>query len=471
MHFLFKKPLDKWEVTRLHDLGVCSSSLVMSAPATLKRKLDDTASCQKLYALRARMSQLDLSAVIVGSADAHASEYVADCDKRRAFISGFTGSAGTGLITATAALLYTDGRYFNQAQQQLSSEWTLMRTGEREVLSLEDWAAKHLPTGATVGVDPFLTSASEATKLREKLAPHEQALVSVDHNLVDAIWGTERPVASCAPLRVHPLAYAGVTVTDKLAQLRSKLRAAGCFAQVISALDEVAWLLNIRGGDVQCSPVAIAYAVVTLSTVLLFIDSRKLTAEVRAHLIAAGVQLEQYEQLIPYLDDCLQPDAAATATAAASADATASETTIANAAAAAAAAAAADATVNDNATAAVEQCSSVLLDPAQTSLAVQEAVAAQCTVVSVPSPVALMKAVKNAAELSGMRACHIRDGVALTTFLSWYVPYSYNGLFKYSTIWFAYEQTAVISAGLLIVHTTVLLQRIHVQCEAVQQLH
>jgi Xaa-Pro aminopeptidase len=372
----------------------------MSASASLKRKLDGAASdgCQKLHALRARMSELDLSAIIVGSSDAHASEYVADCDMRRAFISGFTGSAGTCLITTTAALLYTDGRYFNQAQQQLSSEWTLMRTGERDVLSLEDWIVKHLPTGATVGVDPFLTSASEATKLKEKLAPQEQALVSVDRNLVNAVWGKERPAAPCAPLRVHPLAYAGVSVADKLQQLRAKLREAGCFAQVISALDEVAWLLNIRGGDVQCSPVAIAYAVVTLDACLLFVDNNKLTAEVREHLAAAGVQLEQYEQLIPCLRDCLTPDTAATDSTA-SADATG--------------------TVNGNAAATAEQCYSVLLDPAQTSLAVQEVVAAQHTVVSVPSPVALMKAVKNTAELNGMRESHIRDGVALTTFLSW----------------------------------------------------
>jgi Xaa-Pro aminopeptidase len=184
-----------------------------------------------------------VDAVIVPSGDAHQSEYVASCDDRRAFISGFTGSAGTALVLQSQALLWTDGRYFLQASEQLSSDWTLMKSGEPGVLGMEDWLAEHLQPGQRVGVDSDLMSGAAAKGLSHKLSAKGVTLVPLGTNLVDAAWPT-RPAPSRALLHLHPLELAGEGVADKLGRVRAKIGAAGADAAVFSMLDEVRFASN-----------------------------------------------------------------------------------------------------------------------------------------------------------------------------------------------------------------------------------
>eukprot|EP00850_Spirogloea_muscicola_P025140 SM002279S07718 [mRNA] locus=s2279:28:1558:+ [translate_table: standard] len=241
-----------------------------------------------------------VDAYVVPSEDPHQSEYSAECFGRRAWLSGFTGSAGTAVVTAGAAALWTDGRYFLQAQAQLPDGWALMRSAQPGVPNIDDWLCETLPDGARVGFDPYLHSADAAATLRATLARKGQALVPLyTGNLVDSVWGAARPPPPFAPLRVHDLAYAGAPVAAKLAEVRTHLTEAGATATVVSMLDEVAWLLNVRGGDVPHCPVALAYAVVSLDSATLFVDAAKVTEPVAAHLASAGVGVQPYEDMVP----------------------------------------------------------------------------------------------------------------------------------------------------------------------------
>ncbi|CAM9209508.1 unnamed protein product, partial [Hapterophycus canaliculatus] len=295
---------------------------------------------EKLRLLREVMSEQGVSAYLVETQDAHQSEYVADHDKRREWLTGFTGSAGTALVTSTKALMWTDGRYFLQASQQLSADWTLMRLGEQGVPSLEQWleqeAAAVRDAGTTaaatvaavavaaaaavseqkggedagprreagltgeedpsasngsgktttavggfrLGVDPWLLSAGTARSLTAKLAESGGCLVPISCNLVDQIW-TEQPSVPQQPVRVHPLKFAGVAVTKKLAAVRKLVVDARASSLVVMAMDEVAWLFNIRGSDILYNPVAFAAALLTQEDAFLFIDSVKLGEEVK----------------------------------------------------------------------------------------------------------------------------------------------------------------------------------------------
>ena len=267
--------------------------------------LSTAAAARRLAELRRLMAQCQppLAAYIVPSSDAHASEYVAEHDKRRAFLCGFTGSAGTAVVTGTEALLWTDGRYFLAAQQQLAPGlWRLMKDRLRGTPSVEDWLAGALPRGARVGLDPRLFSVAGVRRLQARLAQAGAALdtSAARGNLVDAVWGSEagrfeggaptapQPPPPSAPAFVHPVRFAGASLEEKLARVRAALRIEGCAALVVAALDEVAWLLNLRGADVQCCPVVAAYAFVTLDGAVLCVDARKLGAETRAHLAAGG---------------------------------------------------------------------------------------------------------------------------------------------------------------------------------------
>ncbi|CAI5982289.1 unnamed protein product [Closterium sp. NIES-64] len=350
---------------------------------------------KRLRRLREVMAEVDggkgVNAFIIPSEDPHQSEYMAPCFERRAFISGFTGSAGTAVVTRERALLWTDGRYFLQAEQQLPPGWDLMRAGMPGVPSVADWLAEALPAGSRVGVDPFGHSADNVRGLADTLAAslsfeqpclmnhlrlsrHPQhplpppsrrlqfvhsadnvrgladtlaACVCVhpspssfnppslfrcrlqfvhsadnvrgladtlaasssvvvpllrESNPVDVVWGAERPAPPSAPMRVHPIEFAGQTVRAKLQQLRAEMREAGATALLVSALDEVAWLLNVRGADVPHCPVTVAYAVVEAEAAHLFVDPSKVAAPaVAEHLAAAGVSVKPYGDLVPFL--------------------------------------------------------------------------------------------------------------------------------------------------------------------------
>lgn len=192
----------------------------------------------KLSLIRERLSAVQVDALIVESGDAHQSEYVHESDMRRAFISNFTGSAGTALVLSDKALLWTDGRYFLQASQELSDEWTLMRSGDPGVLELRDWILSTLPQGSVVGVDPLLITAANAKSLKNLFASKGIVLKALDFNPVDAIWA-DRPEPPLGSVRVHDIKYAGLSVSEKISILQAELARQRARAIVITMLDEV----------------------------------------------------------------------------------------------------------------------------------------------------------------------------------------------------------------------------------------
>ncbi|XP_035674151.1 xaa-Pro aminopeptidase 1-like [Branchiostoma floridae] len=245
-----------------------------------------------------------LNAYIIPSGDAHHSEYISPCDMRRAFISGFTGSAGTAIVTDNHAAMWTDGRYFLQADQQMDRNWTLMKMGMSKTPSQEDWLVKVLPEGARVGVDPFLLSIEEWKRLSSKLESSGHKLVAADQNLVDLVWD-DRPEPPSNPLMVLSTKYTGCPWQDKVRQARDQMQEKGAAVLVVTALDEVAWLFNLRGSDIDFNPVFFSYAMIGKEYVKLFIDESKLDNAARVHLMLdADKNTEDYMkvEIFPYDD-------------------------------------------------------------------------------------------------------------------------------------------------------------------------
>ncbi|KAG5390164.1 hypothetical protein IGI04_031705 [Brassica rapa subsp. trilocularis] len=236
-----------------------------------------------------------LDALVVPSEDYHQSEYVSARDKRREFVSGFTGSAGLALITKNEARLWTDGRYFLQAIQQLSDEWTLMRMGEDPLV--EVWMSDNLSEGANIGVDPWCVSVDTANRWGKAFAKKSQNLIPTTTDLVDEVWKS-RPPPEMNPVLVHPLEFAGRSVSDKLTDLRAKLKQESARGLVIAALDEVAWLYNIRGTDVAYCPVVHAFAIVTTDSAFLYVDKKKVSNEVSEYFKGLGVEVKEYTDVI-----------------------------------------------------------------------------------------------------------------------------------------------------------------------------
>ncbi|KAK2080907.1 hypothetical protein QBZ16_000761 [Prototheca wickerhamii] len=318
-----------------------------------------------------------VSAFIIPTEDAHMGEYPPDCDARRVFITGFTGSAGTAVVTDTEAACWTDGRYFLQAADQLEEGWTLMKHGTPECPEIEDWLVSKLPAGAAVGFDPWVHTVSGSEKLRGVLEREGLRLVPLASNPVDEVWGAARPAAPSGAVRLHALEWAGKAATEKLAELRAEMAKRGASALLVTALDEVAWLLNIRGADVDHNPVVLAYVLVEKEAATLFVDELKVGPEAAAALAAAGRVRSALARA---------------------------------------------------ATEAVAAGTRVWLDPGKVNAALREtAASAALTDADAPAPasarrgtpVALAKAIKNEAELAGMREAHLRDAVALVGFLRW----------------------------------------------------
>ncbi|CAE7168224.1 unnamed protein product [Rhizoctonia solani] len=347
---------------------------------------------ERLTALRSLLKENQVDAYVIVSEDQHSSEYLAACDARRAFISGFDGSAGCAVISTSGAFLFTDGRYFLQAEQQLDNNWTLMKQGLPGVPTWQEFLAKKLPEGTKIGIDPTLISVSDATSLRTTLTPRNSSLVPIATNLVDKIW-TSRPPRPARPIRPLSLKYAGTSAAEKLSALRAKLSRAGATGVVISLLDEVAWLVGMRGSDINYNPVFFAYAIVTPTTATLFVNPSQLTPEAQENLKEAGWDVDGYENVIKRLEELGSKVKEANEEEKDTEDDDADETQPKG-----------------------EAKGKVLVD-SKTSLAVAHALGEGHYHVA-RSSVADAKSIKNAAELDGFRNSHIRDGVALARYFA-----------------------------------------------------
>ncbi|KAL2270455.1 hypothetical protein VTJ83DRAFT_2639 [Remersonia thermophila] len=338
----------------------------------------------RLSALRALMKEKGVDVYIIPSEDSHASEYIAACDARRAFISGFSGSAGTAVVTLSKAALATDGRYFNQASRQLDANWHLLKTGLQDVPTWQEWAAEEAAGGKVVGVDPSLIPSSVAEKLDESIQKAGGAgLRAVAENLVDLVWGDARPARSSNPVALLPDRYSGKDTAAKLADLRKELDKKKAAAFVLSMLDEIAWLFNLRGSDIAYNPVFFSYAIVTPDSATLYVDEAKLDAAAKTYLEQNKVSIKPYNALFE--------DAKALAQ---------------------------EAEAKANAAGASGPLKKYFVSN-KGSWALKLALGGSKLVEEVRSPVGDAKAVKNETELEGMRQCHIRDGAALIRFFAW----------------------------------------------------
>ena len=325
---------------------------------------------QRLSNLREIMQREHLDAFIFPSTDPHNSEYVPDRWKGREWISGFNGSAGTAVVTMHAAALWTDSRYFIAAEQQLAgTEFVLMRERVAGTPTIAEWLGKVLSdiNGATVGVDGMVNTAADVEALISDLRQQGGITVRTNFDPLAVIWTNQPPIPT-TPIEVHLLEYAGESTTSKLSRIRMALRSLHADGMLVSALDDIAWTLNLRGSDVHCNPVFVSYLLIDTKTTTLFINDEKLTPEVRAYLTAQGVQTAPYN----HIKDALR-------------------------------------NYNEY---------NILLDPNVISYTLFKQVRTQ-EVVRASSPIPAMKAIKNEIEVEGFRRAMIRDGVALVKFLRW----------------------------------------------------
>lgn len=323
---------------------------------------------EKVALLRTEMKKNDIDVFIVFSADPHMGEYLPAEWQERTWLTGFTGSAGFVVVTSDKAGLWTDGRYFTQAPKELKgSGIDLFKDGIAGTPNYIDWIISETPEGATIAVNGLATSHANWVDLNTKLTKHKRHLK--DLPLLNTVW-TRRPVPSKNRVFEHPMAYAGQSVTDKIAAIREKMKAEGATAHVISSLDDVAWTLNLRGSDVECNPVFMAYVLLTLETCYLFVDVDKLDDDAIQLMKKSNVTLKPYDAFFDHLSNLKN--------------------------------------------------TSILIAP-NSNQSIFEAVKTDNTIIEKPVPGNLMKAIKNETEQKGFETVMVRDGVAMVKFLHWLI--------------------------------------------------
>ena len=324
---------------------------------------------QRISALREAMKHYNMGAYIIPSSDPHLSEYPADCWKSRQWISGFTGSAGTIVITADKAGLWTDSRYFLQAAKELEgSGIELYKMGLPETPGLPVFILRNLQENETVGLDGQTYSVADAEELNLVLKKKKITL-DVSRDLIHEIW-IDRPAIPGGMLFELPVEYSGKSTSDKLEAINTKLHEAGADGLVLCALDEIAWTFNIRGNDVEYNPVVVSYAFISEEETVLFILPGKITHEMSKNLQAEGVTLADYSKITSYL-------------------------------------------------AKLKDKTRLYIDPKKTNFALYNALPFSCEVIEGVSPVAMLKSIKNEKEIEGFSNAMVRDGVALTRFFIW----------------------------------------------------
>ena len=322
----------------------------------------------RISLLRAAMKQKGISACIIPGTDPHASEYIAEYWKERQWISGFDGSAGTAVVTLTSAGLWTDSRYFLHAAEQLEGTGIeLMKQGLPETLEILPWLANQLKPGEKVGVNSQMFSLNGYATMKTELKMNELDLVSID--LPALVW-TDRPAIPLNPFFVYDIQFSGKSTVDKLELVRAEMKKAYADVFVISALDDIAWLFNIRGNDVDYNPVVIAYALVENDKATLCIAPEKLTPETSDYLQSQGVTVAPYLAIYDLLKEIVPSKA-------------------------------------------------VLVDGGKLNQALFESIPKGCAIRNTMSPAFKLKGVKNEVEMAGVRNAMARDGVALTRFFIW----------------------------------------------------
>lgn len=328
---------------------------------------------QRLESLREVMKREHLAAFIFPSTDAHQSEYVADHWMGRAWISGFDGSAGTAVVTMHSAALWTDSRYFLAAEEQLKgTEFQLMKLKIPGTLLIAEWLGKELQDvdSPEVGLDGWVNSYSSTSGLIADLRKAGGITVRTNFDPLEEIW-KDRPSIPLKPVEIQPMEFAGEDVSSKIKRIRLALRAQHADGMLVSALDDIAWTLNLRGTDVHCVPVFVSYLLIASDKVSLFVDEAKVSSEIRAYLESNGVSIYKYNKVEEGLKAYSEYN--------------------------------------------------ILLDGNETSYYLWKAVRCQ-EIVQASSPIPAMKAVKNEAEIAGYRSAMLKDGVAMVKFLKWLLP-------------------------------------------------
>lgn len=256
---------------------------------------------QRLEALREVMQQEHIAAFIFPSTDAHNSEYVAPHWKEREWISGFNGSAGTAVVTLKSAALWTDSRYFLAAEQQLAgSEYQLMKLKVDGTPTIAEWIGQQCEAGSEVGIDGTVSSYAETEALKAELRHQGGMTLRLNLDPLTRIWN-DQPAIPQHKIELHPLKFAGETTASKLDRIRQALRRQHCDGMLMSALDDIAWTLNMRGTDVHCNPVFVSYLVIEHEKTTLFVDNDKLTSEVSAYLAMLSIKVLPYNEVGKYL--------------------------------------------------------------------------------------------------------------------------------------------------------------------------
>lgn len=327
----------------------------------------------RLARLRELMKREHLSAFIFPSTDAHQSEYVADHWRGREWISGFNGSAGTAVVTMKSAALWTDSRYFLAAEEQLEgTEYQLMRLKMEGTPTIAEWLGKELQDvqSPEVGLDGMVNSYNYVKDLSYSLRKLGGITLRTNLDPLEQIW-ENRPSLPANPVEIQPLEYAGETLVSKVARIRKSLRELHADGMLVSALDDIAWTLNLRGTDVHCNPVFVSYLLIESDKVSLFVDDNKLSPEVKQYLQDNQVSLYKYNKVEKCLESYSEYN--------------------------------------------------ILLDGDETSYYLWKTVKCQ-EIVAAASPIPAMKAVKNKAEIEGYRSAMLKDGVAMVKFLKWLKP-------------------------------------------------
>ena len=324
---------------------------------------------QRIENIRDLMKEKNIYAYIVPSSDYHQSEYVGDYFKSREFMSGFTGSSGTLIIYMDEAGLWTDGRYFIQAENELKdSGIKLFKMGEEGVPTIEEYLLEKLPKNSTLGFDGRVMSVKEGQSLANKLA-FKGINIEYKYDLVNDIWEDRcsLPTEKAFLLGVE---YSGESFSDKLSRIRAVMKEKKATTHILASLDDIAWLFNIRGRDVKSNPVVLSYAVISIDSVYLFIDKNKIGEDIRAELSKENVQIKGYEEVYEFIKN-------------------------------------------------IDENEVVLIDTSKVNYAIYNNIPSNVQKIEERNPSILFKSIKNEIELKNIRNSHIKDGVAFTKFMYW----------------------------------------------------